>query len=87
MTSLTFYKLSKAFVHYIYVSFFQEIKESSDDELAGQRRRRQNCLADAKRRRTCEGATTVVAKLLDEDSADKAKNGSDSNLRGKYTFC
>uniref|UniRef100_A0AC34GV85 Uncharacterized protein n=1 Tax=Panagrolaimus sp. ES5 TaxID=591445 RepID=A0AC34GV85_9BILA len=58
---------------------------SVNDEYAAQRQRRQNCLNDVKRRRTCEGSAAEVAKLLKEelevaDNNQIIKNGSDLAL-------
>uniref|UniRef100_A0AC35GR39 Uncharacterized protein n=1 Tax=Panagrolaimus sp. PS1159 TaxID=55785 RepID=A0AC35GR39_9BILA len=66
---------------------------SINDDYAAQRQRRQICLNDPTRRRTCEGSAAEVEKLLKEELevADKnkiIKNGSSDftlhRLRGMF---
>jgi hypothetical protein len=65
-------------------SLLEETTKLSNDDFAAQRQRRQNCLNDVKRRRTCEGSAAEVAKLLKEELNQEEniqkKNGSDFNL-------
>jgi hypothetical protein len=61
-----------------------KLSTSINDDYAAQRQRRQICLNDAKRRRTCEGSAAEVAKLLkdelNQEENIQKKNGSEVNL-------